>query len=129
MLWSILKILIYILIVVGLVLGVSALTDMENLGRVELLGREYIISPILAATAAVILLVAVWILFRLVGLIVATLRFLNGDETAISRYFDRRSERKGYEALGEGMMALAPEKVGWPSARPSAQKNIWAGRN
>ena len=35
------------------------------------------------------------------------IRFLNGDETAISRYFDRNRERKGYRALSEGMMALA----------------------
>jgi len=34
-------------------------------------------------------------------------RFLNGDETAIGRYFDRNRERKGYAALAEGMMALA----------------------
>ncbi|HID05774.1 MAG TPA: tetratricopeptide repeat protein, partial [Armatimonadetes bacterium] len=29
------------------------------------------------------------------------------DETAISRYFDRSRERKGFEALADGMMALA----------------------
>ena len=36
-----------------------------------------------------------------------TLKFINGDETAISRYFDRNRERKGYQALSEGLMALA----------------------
>jgi HemY protein len=35
------------------------------------------------------------------------LRFLNGDETAISRYFDRNRERKGYQAAEEAMMAIA----------------------
>jgi HemY protein len=40
-------------------------------------------------------------------LLVAVLRFLNGDETAISRWFDRNRERKGYEALADGLMALA----------------------
>jgi len=32
---------------------------------------------------------------------------LNGDETAITRYFDRGRERGGYQALSDGMMALA----------------------
>ncbi|MCB2137681.1 MAG: tetratricopeptide repeat protein, partial [Rhodobacteraceae bacterium] len=37
----------------------------------------------------------------------AFLRFLNGDETALSRYFDRNRERKGYQALADALMALA----------------------
>jgi HemY protein len=107
MLWSLLKIILFIVIVVALMLGVTALFEMENLGRLELLGREYIITPFLAVVGSLILLLAVWILFKVVGLLVAALKFLNGDETAVSRYFDRRSERKGFEALGDGMMALA----------------------
>ncbi|MEO1001282.1 MAG: tetratricopeptide repeat protein, partial [Pseudomonadota bacterium] len=41
------------------------------------------------------------------GLLVAVLRFLTGDETALKRYFDRNRERRGFEALTEGFMALA----------------------
>ncbi len=107
MLWSLLKIILFILIVVGLTLGVTALFEMDNLGTLIVLGTEYIITPVKAVIGALVLLLAVWILFKVVGLLVATLRFLNGDETAVSRYFDRRSERKGFEALSEGMMALA----------------------
>ncbi len=107
MLWTLLKIFLFILVVVGLTLGITGLTEMDNLGVVIILDREFVITPMLAVIGSLVLLLAVWILFRLVGLLVATLRFLNGDETAISRYFDRRSERKGYEALSEGMMALA----------------------
>lgn len=107
MLWSLLKIMVFILIVVGAVFGITYLTELDNLGLLIIFGREFIITPFLAVVGALVLLLAVWILFKIVGLIVATLRFLNGDETAISRHFDRRSERKGYEALGEGMMALA----------------------
>jgi HemY protein len=107
MLWSLLKIMVFILVVVGVVFGITYLTALDNLGVLIVLGREYVITPFLAVVGALVLLLAVWILFKIVGLLVATLRFLNGDETAVSRYFDRRSERKGYEALGEGMMALA----------------------
>ena len=38
---------------------------------------------------------------------IALLRFINGDETALSRYFDRNRERRGFEALSDGLMALA----------------------
>ncbi|MBY4894003.1 tetratricopeptide repeat protein [Rhodobacteraceae bacterium N5(2021)] len=107
LLWSLLKIMIFIAIVVGVVFGIDYLTGMDNLGLLIITGREFVITPFLAVVGALVLLLAVWILFKVVGLLVATLRFLNGDETAVSRYFDRRSERKGYEALGEGMMALA----------------------
>lgn len=107
MLWLLLKIIIFIAIIVGATFGVTYLTEMDNPGMLIIFGKEYIITPLLAVIGAVVLLLAVWILFKLVGLLVATLRFLNGDETAVSRYLDRRSERKGYEALGEGMMALA----------------------
>lgn len=107
MLWSLLKIIIFIAIIVGATFGVTYLTEMDNLGVLIIFGKEYFITPLLAVVGSLVLLLAVWILFKIVGLLVATLRFLNGDETAVSRYIDRRSERKGYEALGEGMMALA----------------------
>ncbi len=55
----------------------------------------------------IVLVVLIWLVFKLTGLLIATFKFLNGDETAISRYFSRNRERKGYEALSEGMMALA----------------------
>lgn len=107
MLWSLLKVLIFIALVAGLTWGASLLLEMGHLATLTVLGREFILTPLLAVLGAVVLLLAVWLLFRLVGLLVATLRFLNGDETAISRYFNRRAERRGYEALAEGMMALA----------------------
>jgi HemY protein len=80
---------------------------MGELATLTVMGREFVLTPLLAVLGAIVLLLAVWLLFKAVGLLVATLRFLNGDETALSRHFNRRAERKGYEALSEGMMALA----------------------
>ncbi len=60
----------------------------------------------------------VWLLLRLLGLLGAVFRFLNGDETAISRYFDRNRERKGYAALSEGLVALASGEPAWPWPAP-----------
>jgi len=107
MLWILLKIMIFIALVAGLTWGAGLLLEMGQLATLTVMGREFVLTPLRAVIGAVLLLIAVWLLFRLVGLLVATLRFLNGDETAISRYFNRRAERKGYEALAEGMMALA----------------------
>jgi HemY protein len=107
MLWLLLKVIIFIALVAGLTWGAGLLLEMGELATLTVMGREFVLTPLLAVLGTIVLLIAVWLLFRLVGLLVATLRFLNGDETAISRYFNRRAERKGYEALAEGMMALA----------------------
>ena len=47
---------------------------------------------------------AVWLFLKLFNLLVAVIRFLNGDETAITRYFDRNRERKGFQALADGLL-------------------------
>ncbi|MCU4651558.1 tetratricopeptide repeat protein [Roseibacterium sp. SDUM158016] len=107
MLWSLLKVVIFIAIVAGLTFGVGRLSEFDEVAFLTVAGREFALTPIMAIVLATVLLLGVWLLFKAVGLIVATLRFLNGDETAISRYFNRRAERKGFEALAEGMMALA----------------------
>jgi HemY protein len=107
MLWSLLKVLIFIVIVAALTVGVGYLTEVNEAALLTVAGREFVLTPITAILLALVLLLAVWLLFKAVAFLVATLRFLNGDETAISRHFNRRAERKGFEALAEGMMALA----------------------
>ena len=107
MLWSVLKILFFVVIVAALALGAGYV--MEN-GPAVLLrvgSIEFAPSPLVAIICALIALVAVWLILKLAGLLVAVVRFLNGDETAMSRYFDRHREKRGYEALADGMMALA----------------------
>ena len=46
-------------------------------------------------------------ILKLLGFLVALFRFLMGDETAISRYFSRSRERRGFDALSDGMVAVA----------------------
>ncbi len=107
MLWSLLKILIFVAIVAGLALLAGYLSEADGGLRVAFAGYELNLGPLQAAIGLALLLLALWVLLKLVGLLVAFIRFLNGDETAMSRYFDRSRERKGFEALGDGMMALA----------------------
>lgn len=107
MIWSFVKIALFLAAVVGLTLGAMQLSDSGEGVRIIMMGTELTLGPLQAVIAAGLLFVAIWLLMKIVGLVVAVLRFLNGDETAISRYFDRNRERKGYEALAEGMLAVA----------------------
>ena len=107
MIWSLVKILLFIAVVVALTLGASLLLQTGGGIVLAVAGYEFTLGPLQAVIVALVLLGLVWLVMRLVGLIVALLRFLNGDETAISRYFDRNREQKGYQAFAEGMIALA----------------------
>lgn len=107
MLWSLIKILAFVLAVTALTYGGTQLMEVDGGATVDVAGQEFTLSPIEMVFALGAMIVAVWLGLKLLALLVATFKFLNGDETAISRYFDRNRERKGYEALSEGMMALA----------------------
>ncbi|WP_375687970.1 heme biosynthesis protein HemY [Pseudooceanicola sp. LIPI14-2-Ac024] len=107
MLWSLVKIIIFVLIVAAAAMFASYLMDLDGSVRIAVGTLEFNLTPIAAVISLVVLLVAAWLVLKLLGLLMATLRFINGDETAISRYFDRNRERKGYAAMEEGMIALA----------------------
>ncbi|MGJ8603793.1 MAG: heme biosynthesis protein HemY [Marivita sp.] len=107
MLWSLFKIVLFVVIVTGLTLGAGFL--MESNGGIQITagGTEFTLGPLQSVIAALVAILVVWIFLKLFALLIATLKFINGDETAISRYFDRNRERKGFQALSEGLMALA----------------------
>ncbi|GAB4381947.1 heme biosynthesis HemY N-terminal domain-containing protein [Albidovulum sp.] len=107
MIWSFLKILLFVAGVSAVTLWAGTLAETGAGVRITLPGHEFTLGPVQLVVALVVVTIGFWIVFKLLGLIGATIRFLNGDETAISRYFDRNRERKGYQALAEGMMALA----------------------
>lgn len=107
MLWSLIKFILFIGIVAAATLGAGYLMEMDGGVRVAIANMEFNLGPVQAVVAAVVLLIVLWIVLKLASLGVAVLKFLNGDETAISRWFDRNRERKGFEALSDGMMALA----------------------
>mgnify|MGYP001162001026 CR=1 FL=1 len=107
MLWSLTKVVLFVIIIGALALGAGLLSETGEALRIVVAGWEFTIGPVQAVVLGVLLFLAVWLALRILGLLAATFRFLNGDETAISRYFDRNRERKGYRALSEGMMALA----------------------
>lgn len=107
MLWSLAKIILFVLIVSALTLGAGYLMEASGGIQVAFGGMEFNLGPLQSVIAGILLIFAVWVLLKLLTLLVAVLRFINGDETAITRYFNRNRERKGFKALSDGMLALA----------------------
>ena len=107
MLWSLIKLFIFGAVVVALTFAAIYLMDAEGGIQITVAGLEFTLGPLQSVIVGVVLFLTVWLLLKLLSLLVAVWHFLNGDETAITRYFNRNRERKGFEALSEGMMALA----------------------
>ncbi len=107
MLWTLLKILLFVAAVAGLTIGAERLLGTPDGILIAVGNLEFNLGPLQAVLAALALLAAVWLLLKIVGLVVAFLRFLNGDETAVTRYFTRSRERRGLQALVDAMTALA----------------------
>jgi len=107
MLWSLIKIIAFVCIVAALAWGAGFLLESSGGATLEIMGSEYSFGPLQTVLAVAALMFVMWVLLKLFSLLVATWKFINGDETALSRYFDRNRERKGFDALSEGLMALA----------------------
>jgi len=107
MIWSLVKVILFVGLVAALTFGAGFIIETGGEIRVAFGAIEFSLTPLAGMIGILAILAAGWVAFRLAGLLVATFRFFNGDETAISRYFDRNRERRGFEALADGLMALA----------------------
>lgn len=113
MLWSLIKIVLFVVLVAVATLGAGYLLEMEGGVRIAFAGQEITLSPLMSVIAALLVILAVWVFLRLFGLLIALLKFLNGDETALSRWFDRNRERKGMTRWRRGCWR-------WPRARENS---------
>ena len=107
MLWSLLKILVFVAIVGFFAIGAGYLMETSGGVQITVAGTEYTLGLLKSVIALGVLVFAAWLFFNLLALLIATLTFLNGDETALSRYLDRTREKRGYQAFADGLMALA----------------------
>ncbi len=124
MLWSLFKILVFVAIIGLLALGGHFLMQTSGGLQITAAGVEVTLSPLQSVIALGVLVFGVWLFFKLLGLLIATLKFLNGDETALSRHFDRSRERRGYEALSDGLMALASGEGRMAMAKASKAEKL-----
>ncbi|MGB5866055.1 MAG: heme biosynthesis HemY N-terminal domain-containing protein [Sulfitobacter sp.] len=107
MLWSLIKIFIFIGAVGAMAWGAGMLLEADGGLQIRGFGVEMSPGPLESVLLLILLVFVVWLLLKVVGVLIACWKFLNGDETALSRHFDRNRERKGFDALSEGLMALA----------------------
>ena len=107
MLWSLVKILAFVAAVAGLTFGGAWLMELTGGAVISVAGYEVTLSPLELAIGFLVLVLLLWLAQKVLALLLAVIGFINGDDTAISRFFTRNRERKGYQALTEGMMALA----------------------
>jgi HemY protein len=107
MLISVIRITLFLILVAAGIWAADRLIDTPGGVTVTMAGQELIFTPFGFAAVLVVGFLALWVALRILGLLIAVLRFLSGDETAISRFFNRSRERRGLEALAHGMAALA----------------------
>ena len=107
MLWSLFKILLFVALVAALAFGVQWILSLSADATIRFADTEYVLPPLVIVIGALALMLVLWIVFKLAGLLIAVLRFINGDDTALGAYFDRNRERKGYAALSDSLIALA----------------------
>ncbi len=107
MIWSLTKIVCFIIIVALLALGGTWLAQIEGTTLIQFHTYEFNLSPLKTVISLIVLFAVGFIIYKALGLVVAFIRFLFGDETALSRYLDKNREKRGYDALSEGLVALA----------------------
>lgn len=107
MIWSLVKVVLFVSIVAAATFGAGMLLDTGGVIEIAVAGLEFSLGPVQAVVVVLVAMALIWLLDKLIGLTLAILRFLNGDETAVSRYFDRNREARGYQALSDGLVALA----------------------
>ena len=120
MLISAVRVLLFLLLVAAGIWGIFHLIEDQGGITIQFAGQEYFFLPIHFAVLLLIGFVTLWLAIRIAGFILAVLRFIDGDETAISRYFNRSRERRGLEAMARGMAALAAGEA--RVARAKAEK-------
>ncbi|MDD7971433.1 heme biosynthesis protein HemY [Roseinatronobacter alkalisoli] len=107
MFWTLAKILVFVAVVIGLAFGAGQLMDSGQTVGLRIVDMEFELGPVQAAIALGLFVLAVWLGLKLLGLLVSVLRFMNGDETALRRFFAHNREKRGLDALLAALLAQA----------------------
>ncbi len=108
MIWLVLRVVVFVAVVAVIATAAGLLVDTS--GEVAITWDGYTYPPLsLVEFVGVVLMtmLVLYALYKLAGLLAASIRFLLGDETALTRYWSRAKERRGFEALSSGMVAMA----------------------
>ncbi len=105
--FSLIKVGIFVVLAAALAFGLMYIQDTPGQIQIAFGGQELQLTPLKFLLLLLVAFAAFWILLKLAGLILAIIRTLMGEKTALNRYFDKNRERKGYAALSDAMIALA----------------------
>ncbi len=99
MIWNFIKTAIFFSLIIPFAFLMNLIKGIDGFVIINLLSREYRFS-LISFTVLVIILLIVFSIFGLIlGLLGAVFRFIRGDETALRRFFEKRSEKKGLTSL------------------------------
>ncbi len=108
MLLMLIRTLLWGVVILAAAVAFDWLRDSTGGVSVDLNGRTYgPFAPLEFVGLVIAIAVLIWLHFKAFSFIVALVRFLSGDETALSRYWNRSRERRGFDALSEGLISLA----------------------
>lgn len=106
MIWLVIRIAIFIAILVAATFGISTLLDTPGAVEITWDGRQYAFAPVTFAAIVLAGFAGLYLLFWALGLVIAVIRFVTGDETALNRFFSASRERRGVRALTQALVAL-----------------------
>ncbi|MGY6696208.1 MAG: heme biosynthesis HemY N-terminal domain-containing protein [Roseinatronobacter sp.] len=107
MFWTLIKILLFVAIVLGLAFAAGQVMDSDQTVGLRIFDMEFVLGPLQAVIGLAVALITLWVILKLIGLVVAILRFMTGDETAVRRFFMRNREKRGLDALLSALIAQA----------------------
>lgn len=107
MIGFLIKLILFVAALVALTFGARFLAEQNAPIIINAFGWEIAPEPITIVLLLIGLMLALWLFSFALGLIIAVVRFITGDETALSRYFARNRINKGQRALSDGFLALA----------------------
>ena len=111
---------LFLLLIAAGVWGMVYLLEDPGGITIRFAGHEYFFEPVKFAAILILGFIVLALVLKLASFLLAVLRFLDGDETAISRFFNRSRERRGLEAMARSLTALAAGDA--KVARNSAEK-------
>ena len=99
MIWVFIKAIFFFSIAVALAVAFNFVKDTDGTLTIDLLNREYQLSFISFFALLFALLFAIIAINMALKFLWSLIGFLRGDDTALKRFFERRSERKGQSFL------------------------------
>ena len=107
MIWSLIKIIFFITIIALVTLVTGVIIDAGGVITMQFASYEISLTPIQGIIGIILCMSSLLATKWLFGILVAIFKFFNGDETAITRYFNKNKEERGYKALADSMVSMA----------------------